>query len=372
MPRSCVLLALLLLAASVGCDSSSETDPPIPVDGLFGIAVVAETPGGAPVEGLRVAIRPCFSVQVRIEEDPCTGGNPVVPASPVQAQARVGGVELTNFDVFVKGVGLEANVRLEWGTASETDNRGFEVQVREESEEAFTALGFVDGAGTTVEPQTYSFETTIGEGVYTFRLRQEDLDGTSTFSPEVEAVYTRPNFPSDFGSAYPTPLLDVTQFSYRIGTDDPVVTFEVTDVAGDVVALFEGATSFGAHVIEWQAADQPTGVYLVRMRDRDTAIDSVAVARWAILPPDATDGADVRGQTDADGRLVTADSTLAPAFYGPAELEYRDENNNLLGTFSMPPRVRITLIDPATGARQTYDRDIEDGPNAFVLTWDPA
>ncbi|MEM8560428.1 MAG: hypothetical protein AAGG50_21605, partial [Bacteroidota bacterium] len=360
-------------AASVGCDSSSETDPPDPVDptdGPFGIGVVAETPGGAPVEGLRVAIRPCFEVRVSSQNDACMEGASAGPEeSPVlSASARVGGVELTGFDAIIQG----ANVLLLWGTASETDNRGFEVQMQEDGADTFSALGFVDGAGTTVEPQTYSFETTPGEGVHTFRLRQEDLDGTSTFSGEVTVAITAP-LEAWLSHGYPSPFRLTTVWEYATAEARPDAVFEVIDLVGNVVfADGQGTEPILTYRVSWDGEDHPSGVYAVRLRAGDTVLDSNSIAYWAPLAPDATDGADVRGQTDTDGRLVTGDSTLAPAFYGPAELEYRDEQNSLIGIFSMPPRVRITLIDPATGARQTYDRDIEDGPNAFVLTWDPA
>ncbi|MEM6784530.1 MAG: hypothetical protein AAF624_12440 [Bacteroidota bacterium] len=135
------------------------------------------------------------------------------------------------------------------------------------------------------------------------------------------------------------------------------------------MARFEGTTLFGNHTLKWESVDQPSGVYVVRMKDRDTVLDSLAGARWAVLAPDATEGPDVRGETDAGGAFETLDVTLAPAFYGPEELGYRGENNEDLDTFSLPERARITLINPATGAQQTYGRAIVDGPNTFALTW---
>ncbi|MEM8601119.1 MAG: hypothetical protein AAGF99_14460 [Bacteroidota bacterium] len=372
MPRA--LLTLLALFAFAACDSSTpEAAPPDPVDPpdeRFRIAVVAETPSGEAVEGLRVAIRPCFDVTFTGgQADDCLAAVPAKPRVPAAASPVEYG--LIEVEYVSEAGGATIDIALVWETFAETNNRGFEVQMRRGDEAPFEVLGFVDGAGTIMELQRYRFETTIAEGAYDLRLRQEDLDGTSTFSFEVQAIYTRPSFPTQLNTAYPTPFVVITRFDYTVGTDGLDLTFEITDLSDAVVARLEGPTLFGNHTLVWESVDQPSGVYVVRMKDGDTVLDSLAVARWAILAPDATEGPDVRGTTDAAGAFETLDVTLAPAFYGPAEIEYRGEANEDLGTFSMPERVRITLIDPSTGAQQTYDRAIVDGPNAFALTWTP-
>ena len=60
-------------------------------------------------------------------------------------------VELSSFIANVSGT----DVTLNWSTATETNNNGFEVQRKLENE--FVTIGFVKGYGTTTEVQNYSF-----------------------------------------------------------------------------------------------------------------------------------------------------------------------------------------------------------------------
>lgn len=80
------------------------------------------------------------------------------------------------------------SVQLAWATANEQNNDFFEVQHSLDGR-TFTALGKVAGHQTTTQAATYSFtDATPGpEATHYYRLRQTDLDGTSTFSP-VRAV----------------------------------------------------------------------------------------------------------------------------------------------------------------------------------------
>jgi hypothetical protein len=106
-------------------------------------------------------------------------------------------VELAAFRVTVDG----RAARLRWTTTSETGNAGFEILHRMPGE-AWAAQGFVDGAGTTTEARTYRFVVPdLVPGLHAFRLRQVDVDGTSSFGPvravqvaaEVEVIIRGPN-----------------------------------------------------------------------------------------------------------------------------------------------------------------------------------
>ena len=88
-------------------------------------------------------------------------------------------VELASFEATADG---ENTVELSWQTASETNNEGFEVQ-RQLGEDDWTSLGFLEGAGTTTEAQTYLYTAEdVPAGSQQFRLKQVDLDGDSTYS----------------------------------------------------------------------------------------------------------------------------------------------------------------------------------------------
>src|SRR5690606_20289567 len=91
-------------------------------------------------------------------------------------------VELTSFTGSASG----SEVNLSWATATELNNSGFSIERKYENSE-FTEAGFVQGFGTTSEPKSYSFaDKNLQSGVYTYRLKQIDFDGTFEYSDEIE------------------------------------------------------------------------------------------------------------------------------------------------------------------------------------------
>jgi hypothetical protein len=91
-------------------------------------------------------------------------------------------VELTNFE----GKAIdEGKVLLFWETATELDNRGFEIQKMEDNGN-WKVLSFVEGQGTSFLANQYSFiDEHPSSGFNYYRLRQIDLDGTDWISPIV-------------------------------------------------------------------------------------------------------------------------------------------------------------------------------------------
>ncbi len=90
-------------------------------------------------------------------------------------------VELTSFAANVN----ENNVTLNWTTATELNNQGFDVE--RNSGNGFEKIGFVAGFGTSSEIHTYSYvDGSLQEGTYTYRLKQVDFDGTFEYSDVVE------------------------------------------------------------------------------------------------------------------------------------------------------------------------------------------
>jgi hypothetical protein len=93
-------------------------------------------------------------------------------------------VELASFTVQAE----DNVVNLFWTTASEFNNMGFAVE-RSAQIGQWQEIGFVNGNGTTNEPQTYNFidslVNVVAERVY-YRLKQIDFDGTFQYSDEIE------------------------------------------------------------------------------------------------------------------------------------------------------------------------------------------
>jgi len=78
--------------------------------------------------------------------------------------------------------------KLSWETASETNNKGFYIERRNENEEAFREVGFVEGEGNSISLKNYIFldDNKEIENTY-YRLRQVDLDESFVYS-EIRTV----------------------------------------------------------------------------------------------------------------------------------------------------------------------------------------
>ncbi|WP_114782583.1 T9SS type A sorting domain-containing protein [Botryobacter ruber] len=77
-------------------------------------------------------------------------------------------------------------VLLNWTTASETNNQGFEIWRQAEGADNFEIIGFVNGKGTSSVLQTYTFADVLAPATTAYyRLKQLDHDGTYTFSPVI-------------------------------------------------------------------------------------------------------------------------------------------------------------------------------------------
>lgn len=86
-------------------------------------------------------------------------------------------IELLNFE----GRNTEGGNLLTWQTASETQNKGFDIE-RSTDVIYFEKIGFVLGNGTTIQKQDYFFKDESFEGVVYYRLKQLDFDGRFEYS----------------------------------------------------------------------------------------------------------------------------------------------------------------------------------------------
>jgi hypothetical protein len=168
-------------------------------------------------------------------------------------------VELTSFTATANF----GQVNLQWITATETNNQGFEVQRSNGSE--FETLAFVEGFGTTTETQVYTYsDKSVEVGVYTYRLKQIDFDGTVNYSNEVEVDVPAPAvFALD--QNYPNPFNPSTKISFQLKVDSKV-SLKVFDVLGQEVATLVNTNLVaGGHSIDFDASSLHSGVYLYRI-----------------------------------------------------------------------------------------------------------
>ena len=156
-------------------------------------------------------------------------------------------------------------VRLTWQTTSETNNAGFHVE--RTSGSGWTALGFVDGRGTTDTPQAYRFtdaDLPFAAGQLTYRLRQIDLDGTTSFSDEVVVDLGMPDRVM-LQAPFPNPAYDGATLRYVL-PQAMNVHIEVYNVLGQRVAtLTQGRQAAGRIERRLDTSRLSSGLYFVRL-----------------------------------------------------------------------------------------------------------
>jgi len=123
-------------------------------------------------------------------------------------------------------------------------------------------LGFIQGAGTTTEPQNYSFtDENVENGTYLYSLIQIDYDGTTENVGAIEIVIN--NTPKEYSllQNYPNPFNPSTIISFAVPERTKVI-LKVYDVLGaEVSELINGIKSPGRYEVEFYSNGLPSGIY---------------------------------------------------------------------------------------------------------------
>lgn len=166
-------------------------------------------------------------------------------------------VELVSFSSSI----INNTIALNWITATELNNSGFEIQ-RSTNKTDWTALGFVRGFGTSTEVHNYSFtdQSPVNGSSY-YRLKQVDFDGTSEYSSITEVTF---GAVADYSLAqnYPNPFNPSTKINYAI-KEKGNVELKVFDLLGSEIAtLVNEEQNPGNYEVFFDASKLSSGVYL--------------------------------------------------------------------------------------------------------------
>lgn len=200
--------------------------------------------------------------------------NPVNPEADLMAgtpskcacqEVTLGNVPLPVELVSFSGEVSNADVVLRWATETESNNAGFAVEHAYRSRR-FEQVGFVTGAGSTLEGQTYSYSLTgLNPGRHFFRLKQIDYDGSFAYSAEIEIEVGVPG-KYLLESAYPNPFNPQTTINFLVPEAQPV-TMELFDALGNHIReLYNDVSPANTtQTVRVDGSGLPTGVYFVRL-----------------------------------------------------------------------------------------------------------
>jgi len=171
-------------------------------------------------------------------------------------------VELNSFSASVS----DKTVKLDWSTATETNNLRFDVQRKYDAIE-WQTIGSIKGNGTTTQTQHYSFSDDLSNysaSKISYRLKQVDLDGSFSYSNEINVDN---NMVSSYQleQNYPNPFNPSTKIKFNIPMTEKV-RIEVLNAVGNKVAtLMDEVKEAGSHEIQLNAENWATGVYYYKI-----------------------------------------------------------------------------------------------------------
>jgi len=194
-------------------------------------------------------------------------------------------VQLTNFTATSSRFGVD----LQWSTATELNNYGFDIDRRKisrmsadargfESENdavsEWNTVGFVQGAGTSTSPREYSYtDANVEPGRYAYRIKQIDMNNAFTYysAAEVEVglgpkeLTLEPNYPNPFNPS--------TNITFTVPVDGRAALKVYNMLGQEVATLFdEEAVAGRVYQKTFDASSLPTGVYVSRLEFGGQAI----------------------------------------------------------------------------------------------------
>jgi hypothetical protein len=187
--------------------------------------------------------------------DPIGGTTPII----IELSDATIPVELLSFSAIKNN----NSITLNWITATETNNRGFEIQ--KSSGKGFEVVGFVDGNGTSSEKRSYSFtDNNVINGTFTYRLKQIDFNGMYEYSNEIEVTVNAPDKYS-LNQNYPNPFNPGTSIEFQL-PQKSFVTLKVYNILGvEIATLVNEEKPAGIHKINFNASELSSGMYIYKI-----------------------------------------------------------------------------------------------------------
>jgi hypothetical protein len=169
---------------------------------------------------------------------------------------------------------IAGEVILNWTTATEVNNFGFEIERRiitNEGQGEWTLIGFREGYGTTAEPKEYFYSDDIS-GInavsLAYRLKQIDYEGSFEYSDE---VFVENLAPAAFvlEQNYPNPFNPSTIISYSVPVKTHITLKVFNSLGKEISTLVNEEKVAGNYGIVLNAINLASGVYFYRLQAGD-------------------------------------------------------------------------------------------------------
>lgn len=169
------------------------------------------------------------------------------------------------------------DVTLSWVTASETNNKGFDIErFRIEEGSSWIRAGFVAGHGNSTIPVTYNFtDYGLTTGKYHYRIKQLDVNGNFEYFDLQNEIYIGLPRSADLYQNYPNPFNPSTKIDYDIPADGNV-TLTLFDMTGKTIRVLEKKyLPAGSYTYRLDGTGLPSGMYLYSLEVNGNIVKSM-------------------------------------------------------------------------------------------------
>lgn len=183
-------------------------------------------------------------------------------------------IELASFEA----TGKNRHIALEWITAAESNNDGFELQRRTE-EGSFQPIAWIDSKGESRSNIRYKYndKEVLAGTLYFYRLRQVDIHGEERFSHEVSAridertpserapddidAFTAPSVRFN---VYPNPASQSLMLSIQNEEQEPLEV-QIVNLQGQQVYLRQFTKESAKEIIQLNTGGWENGIYILKV-----------------------------------------------------------------------------------------------------------
>ncbi len=164
---------------------------------------------------------------------------------------------------------VDNKILLEWSTATEVNNYGFEVERKVGSLQStignYEKVGFVNGNGNSNSPKSYIYEDKeVTARKYSYRLKQIDNDGQFEYSKAIEVNFGAPK-KFELCQNYPNPFNPVTTIRYSI-PGSSIVKLTIFNIMGQEISILVNEfKEVGTHYVNFNASMLSSGIYFYKL-----------------------------------------------------------------------------------------------------------
>ncbi|MBR9975652.1 MAG: hypothetical protein KFF77_08725 [Bacteroidetes bacterium] len=174
-----------------------------------------------------------------------------------------------------------STIAIRWETEREINSRGFAVERSRMTQGPWSAVAFLDSRGDASRSAMYEYiDVPPAAGSWYYRLRQQDMDGSTELSPVLHAELGTPAAAGSIAieAVWPNPLRHSTAGDVTVRFRSPeggLALLTLHDILGRHIAtIHENVMAGISTAVRFNTASLAPGLYFFRLRSEGTAVHS--------------------------------------------------------------------------------------------------